>query len=662
MFRCVCSLLLLALTMSVEAAGPAAARLEFRIVIDPATRTLHGAGTLDVPAGASTRIRLDRRFMAAEMSFEGKPLPHAHDRTDAWVLPAATTTRRVTMRWQGTLDRLDLTMDHRDTLAAPAPVAAPEGTFLPAASHWYPSAEGLLETWRVSLELPRGQRGLVPGRLLEERDDDRGYRAVFEFTHAGEGIDLMAGPYSITERTVTLAGRSVRLRTWFAPGLEGLADSYLASTADYLALYDRWIGAYPYTEFSVVSSPTPTGFGMPTLTYLGADVLKLPFIRATSLGHEVLHNWWGNGVYPDYERGNWSEGLTTFMADYHYKERESATAARDMRLGWLRDFAAVPEGSDQALASFTSRTHGTSQIVGYHKSAMTFSMLRDLIGTEVFDRGVQAFWSARRFTIASWDDLRIAFEQASALDLGWFFAQWTTRAGAPRVRIESADRREVGGRWQIRVTLAQEGPVYRLRVPVSVETDQGPIPHIVELAAGTGSTELDVPHRPSAITLDPDLRLFRRLAADEAPPILRDAMVHPDTAAVVLPADSAWMDAARNLLAKLLDGRPRFVDGTSGPATAPLVVIGSRADIESYRRRIGLAAPSKAGTAGSSQVWIERVEGNVRLFIAARDPAALSALARPLPHYGKQSWLLFEGAKAMERGVWPTVAARWRFD
>ena len=84
---------------------------------------------------------------------------------------------------------------------------------------------------------------------------------------------------------------------------------------------------------------------MPTLTYLGIDVLRLPFIRATSLGHEVLHNWWGNGVYPDWQSGNWSEGLTTFLADYAYKEEESEAAAREMRIGWLRDYAAVPPGT-----------------------------------------------------------------------------------------------------------------------------------------------------------------------------------------------------------------------------------------------------------------------------------------------------------------------------
>ncbi len=209
----------------------------------------------------------------------------------------------------------------------------------------------------------------------------------------------------------------------------------------YIRLYSDQIGAYPFDEFSVVSSPLPTGFGMPTLTYLGIDVLRLPFIKATSLGHEVLHNWWGNGVYVDYERGNWCEGLTTFMADYYYKERESAQAARAMRLDWLRDFAAVAPGQDFPLREFTARSHGTSQIVGYHKAAYVFLMLRDLLGTHSFDAGLRRFWRDHRFRRASWDDLRRAFEQQSGRSLSAFFAQWLDRAGAPELKITAAHAR-----------------------------------------------------------------------------------------------------------------------------------------------------------------------------------------------------------------------------
>src|SRR4030095_15345933 len=151
-----------------------------------------------------------------------------------------------------------------------------------------------------------------------------------------------------------------------------------------------------------------------------------------------------------YAGGNWAEGLTTFMADYAYKEGESPEAARDMRLSWLRDLAALPAGEQSSLAAFRSRAHGADAVVGYGKSAMLFFMLRDTIGEEVFTRGIRRFWDEKRFKTASWNDLRAAFEQASGRKLGAFFEQWLTRPGAPAVRVLSAQ-----GERNLQVTLEQ---------------------------------------------------------------------------------------------------------------------------------------------------------------------------------------------------------------
>ena len=122
------------------------------------------------------------------------------------------------------------------------------------------------------------------------------YRATFEFLPPTDGIDLMAGPWVVRERTVSRSGAPpLYLRTYFSPELDatpGLAEAYLDDSQRYIERYSREIGDYPYDEFSIVAGPLPTGFGMPTLTYLGEAVIRLPFIRKTSLGHEVLHNWW----------------------------------------------------------------------------------------------------------------------------------------------------------------------------------------------------------------------------------------------------------------------------------------------------------------------------------------------------------------------------------
>jgi hypothetical protein len=428
-------------------------------------------------------------------------------------------------------------------------------------------------------------------------------------------------------------------------------------------LYERWIGAYPFTEFSVVSSPTPTGFGMPTLTYLGIDVLRLPFIRATSLGHEVLHNWWGNGVYPDYARGNWSEGLTNFMADYAYRERAGPEAARAMRLAWLRDFAAMPPADDAPLSHFTSRTHGASQIVGYNKAAMLFFMLRDRIGETAFDAGVRDFWRANRFRVASWDDLRMAFERASGQNLAAFFEQWLARPGAPRLRIAEAradplppQKAAAGGGWQLRVTLEQGSPAYALSVPLVIRSSAGELARRVDLTRERETLVLELPARPTQVALDPDLRLMRRLGAAEAPPILRDAMLAPNPTLVV--ATAAFDAAARELAAAVLERAP----AERRPASMQLVA-GLHADIDAWLAREGmpLRPPTLASDRGSAQVWTARAEdGHIVVLVSARDAASLAALARPLPHYGQQSYVVFEGARMLERGTWPAQPQVWK--
>jgi len=647
-----------ALLLAAAASGGAPAAHQIRVRIDPAAHRLDGHDIIRFDAARAASLLLSPRFRIESIAVDGRriSLPAKPDQGFQRIaLPAA---RRIEIRWSGMLAALAQDLDHRQTLAYALPASASEGSFLPAGSGWYPMVEDALERYELELDLPAEQRGLVPGRLLAEEQSGGRYRARFEFRQPGEGIALMAGPYRIEERQLrTAAGSEVRLRTYFHPEIAGLAAGYLDSLASYLDLYERWIGAYPFSEFSVVSSPTPTGFGMPSLTYLGIDVLRLPFIRATSLGHEVLHNWWGNGVYPDYASGNWSEGLTNFMADYAYRERESAQAARAMRLAWLRDYAAMPPGDDAPLARFTSRTHGASQIVGYNKSAMLFFMLRDAIGTAAFDAGVREFWRRQRFRIASWSDLRGAFERASGQDLAGFFEQWLQRTGAPTVRIADAQAEPVAGGWRLRVSLAQGTPAYMLSVPLSVHTAGGDVTRRVDLSHERETAVLDLPGEPLSVALDPELRLLRRLAAAEAPPILRDAMLAQHPSLIVPTADAAVQAAAQALSARLLE-RPQAQRANA----SALLVAGLHADVDAWLAREGLAArpAALAATRGSAQVWTARADNKrIVVLVSARDAQALAALSAPLPHYGQQSYLVFEGPRMLERGTWPAQPQVW---
>jgi hypothetical protein len=651
-------LILLALPLPVVAGSRPPPHLELDIQLDPATRRLTATTALTLH-GDRLDFSLEPGLRVTRLTIDGRP--HALDDADAGagryrLKLGGAGPHQVQLRYHGQLAPLP-DLDHRDVLGRLPPMADVRGSYLPAGSGWYPDP-GVPFSYRLRLQLPAGQKGLVAGTLVQE-ENAQSYRAEFDFPHPAEGIDLMAGPYVVTERLLERPGQPpLRIRTWFYPDMADLAAGYLDDSARYLNRYSEAIGAYPFDAFSVVAGPLPTGFGMPSLTYLGRDVLRLPFIRATSLGHEVLHNWWGNGVWPDWDTGNWSEGLTTFMADYAYREDQSAEAAQAMRLGWLRDLAAVPEADDTPLAAFTARRHGLSSIVGYNKSAMLFLMLRDGIGEPAFQQGLRLVWQRHRFQRAGWLDLQRAFADAAGQDLGAFFRQWVLRAGAPRLRLAEAG-------WSagsLRLAFEQHGPPYSLRVPVRLIFADRQETRRVRVDGPLTRVVLAVPDRVIAVDLDPDYRLWRRVEPAYLPPILREVFVAPRASLLLADADADLRAAATALAGRLLDNRPETLSPQSGglPGQSPLLLIGQAASVDSLLARLGLPPrPARLAGQGSAQIWAARDRnGRPYAVVSVRDLAALRALERGLPHYGNQSWLVFESARVQDKGNWPARVER----
>jgi hypothetical protein len=637
-----------------------AAHLDLNVDLNPAARRLAAVAELIAPADFS--FALHASLAVSSATANGRPVPvsstAAGDRR-YWRI-AGTAGAKLRIEYGGTLPALDAALDHRAVLTAHPPMASPEGTFLPSGSGWYPQPRGRF-SYTVRIALPASQRGLVAGRLIEEKPPAHAaqqYVARFEFAEASEGIDLMAGPYVVHEKLVPREGVApLRLRTYFYRDLETLAQGYLEDSAGYIERYSRLIGAYPFDGFSIVASPLPTGFGMPGLTYIGARVLKLPFIRGTSLGHEVLHNWWGNGVYVDYARGNWSEGLTTFMADYAYRERESLAGARAMRFGWLRDFAAVPPGRDIALSAFRSRTHGAAAASGYGKAAMVFFMLRDTIGAEAFASGVRRFWETRRFRRSSWHDLQHAFEESSGRPLGAFFEQWVQRAGAPGVTVKEAQARSADGKTTLTLTIEQAAPAFALEVPLAIVARGKTEMRRARVDRERQVVTLELDFVPEGVRVDPDVRVWRALAPAELPPILRQWIVARAPRLVVAAGETGAQRAAESVARQFFETSPRVSDTVAIDDTRePVLLIGLHGDVDAALARLRLPArPAPvASSAGSTQVWtVENGPQSTPVaVISARDADALKAISRPLPHYGGQSYLVFDGPRVIARGVW----------
>ena len=649
------------------AATPA---LQLEVSLEPASSQFEAVAVVQ-PTRRDFRFVLHESLVIRSAEVAGKPLKFVSLGRDEgfqmWRIQLPAGSDAVRISYGGPLKPLQNGRDHRSVLRAMPPMASANGSFLPSSSGWYPQPSPMFN-FRVKLSLPADQRALVAGRLLDEtlpEGNNGRYRATFEFAQLTDGIDLMAGPWRVREKLLPKDAKTgtpaLRLRTYFPADLDaetGLAEAYLEDSRRYIERYSSEIGAYPYSEFSVVASPLPTGFGMPTLTYIGADVLRLPFIRATSLGHEILHNWWGNGVYVNYEQGNWSEGLTTFMADYAFKETAANDTSRDMRLGWLRDFSALSNEARQPLREFRGRTHSASAAVGYGKAAMLFVMLRDQIGEKAFRQGIRDFWAKNQFRVASWQELQIAFESASGRDLKAFFAGWLDASGAPKLEARDAQLKPTGHRYQLDLVIKQQGTPLVSRLPIELSAGSKRETRWVSVKQASEKVSVDLDFRPQTLRIDPDIRLWRQLDAQEMPPILRQWLGAP-APRLVIAASGGAADAATTLAQRFFEAKPQNLSGAALAGSlgsgGPIMIIGTHNEVAASLAAAGLPArPAELSTRGTAQVWtLLRPTGAPVAVVSADDAKALEALARPLPHYGGQSWLVFAGSKSVDRGTWP---------
>jgi len=247
----------------------------------------------------------------------------------------------------------------------------------------------------------------------------------FHFPHARSDVSLVVGPYEIHR----IQHEDVELACYLYAEDRQLARTYLDKMTYYLELYRLILGDYPFKRFAVVENRAPTGLGFATFTLLGQQVMRLPFIPDTSLGHEFVHSWFGNSVYVDFEKGNWCEGLTSYLADYLYKEK--AGKGPQYRKELLVNYQSYAKDADIAVTGFRWGRDKTQRAVGYGKTAMLFHMLRREVGDEAFYKAIRLFYQENRFQYASWNEIKRAFEQVSAKDLKGFWEQWLTRKDIP---------------------------------------------------------------------------------------------------------------------------------------------------------------------------------------------------------------------------------------
>lgn len=669
--RRTCLLLLALLAWLPGCAGAATVHHELHVSLSPHTGRVTVIDTVSLPEGVAPRFTLHRDLSlrsvsGAEVHRLGETLaavPLAHYALES------SGARPLTFRYDGRIAQTPSESGAEGSRPGTPGLIAAQGVYLDPAAHWYPDF-GTPVSFTLYVEGPTGWRavsqGAAPTRAepteRAEWAGEAGQQRIgaWHETRPQPGIWLVANAFARYARATPWGEVQAYLREPDA----ALAERYLAAAAEYLDRYSRLLGAYPYAKFALVENIWESGWGMPSFTLLGPRVIRLPFILHTSYPHEILHNWWGNGVYVDPDQGNWAEGLTTYLADHERAAREG-TAPEHRRAALQAYSDHVRAGRDFPLSDFQGREDAVSQAIGYGKGMMLFHMLRLQLGDAAFLDGLRRLYRDHRFAAADFTDVGAAFAGPAGEDLSGFFAQWLTRPGAPRLALEEVrvEPRAGGVHLRGRLSQTQPGPVYRLQVPIAVQLAGEAVARERRIALVDRHAQFDwrLPAAPRRFAVDPRFDLFRQLDAAETPPSLAQAFGAPERL-FVLPADApaATREAYRELAARWARPGDRIVEDAALDALPPNAgvwvlgwenrlrgtvehALGDNAALSDEGIRLAEARQGREGHVLALAMHPHGQTDRTLVWIGADEPAALPGLARKLPHYGKYSYAVFAG-------------------
>jgi hypothetical protein len=650
------------------------ARHSIQAAFDPSARRLAVSDTVQLTPETPARlaIELSPRAAGLAVTVEGRPVRFSRSGTSVTLSPPPGT-RELRLQYTLPLDpppkSLPATTDNPGAEASDA-ACGPDWAMLIPGSLWHPALEGSENTYAVRVSAPAGIKGVTQGALAGFSDESGRTVSAWDVPRPLGRLGLCLARYDFKESRQG----PVPVQTFLLEGSARLAPVYLEAAARHLRFYQDLHGPYAFEKFAVAENPLPTGYGFPSYTLLGSQVIALPFIPETSLRHEIAHSWWGNGVLVDFSRGNWCEGLTTYVADYTAQAEQSPKAARDYRLKTLRAFAdLVRDGGDMPLDRFGSRFSPASQAVGYGKALFVFHMLRGFVGDDAFFQGLRRLYAEYLFRKASWEDIRQVFAGLPGFDEPTsraFFSQWLTRTGGPRLAAASATAApNPSGGHTLRATITQQGQPYLLKLEAVVDTDAGPARASFIMDAPTHELVMDLPGRPSRLSLDPGADCFRVLDPAEVPPSVNTLKGSKDlTVILAASAPDSLRQALPRLLAGLGQDKARLIEESAlSPAVLEKISAGPLLVAGTPRMPVPGFAPAlpMAPGADTALAVLPRPKGFTAVFQAA-DNASLQDVvtaASKVTHYGSYGVLGFDkGRNVVKETPEPAVSPMiWEF-
>ena len=255
-----------------------------------------------------------------------------------------------------------------------------------------------------------------------------------------------------------------------------------------LRVYSRMTFDYPYPSAASVNGPV-YGMEYPMICFNSPrpspwnSAKEDEYALVGVVIHEVGHNWFPMIVNSDERQWTWmDEGLNSFVESIASREWSEDFPIYGGDPGMIAMQVADPESEPLMTSSDSTKNFGWN---GYAKPSAGLHMLRNVVmGEQLFDLAFSTYARRWMFKRPQPADFFRTMEDASAVDLDWFWRAWFYETGSVDFSIRSfleipADTLEMAG-----------APIGTRAYVLSVGNDGTMIaPLVLELFYEDGGTE-----------------------------------------------------------------------------------------------------------------------------------------------------------------------------
>jgi aminopeptidase N len=372
---------------------------------------------------------------------------------------------------------------------------------------------------------------LSNGKLLETQDNGDGtttYHWKMELPHVSYLISLAAQEFAVYRDQLG----SLPVEYYVAKTVdEATVRRSMGKTPKMIQFFSEKIGVeYPYPKYAQCVVPEFTAGGMENIsaTTLHDMVLIDPVAALEDnsdsvVAHELAHQWFGDLVTcRDWSHIWLNEGFASYF-DNLFTEFDQGEDAFRLRMAGEQDAYIHMDDFLYRRPIVEARYEDPNQMfdgITYLKGACILHCLRGQVGDRAWWDGIQRYVREHKLGLVATDDFRKAMETASGQDLGWFFDQWTAKAGHPELKVswhyEPADQT---ARVTVEQTQTRDGttPLFRLPTALALIDESGcrSVPIVIDGAKH--EFVIPAPQKPKVVRLDPQGWLIKELTFEKSP-------------------------------------------------------------------------------------------------------------------------------------------------